>query len=90
MMPKQATEGKSEDVATSKEKNDASFEVERKSKDKKKKKSKSINNEDVNDEQDREKLKSLKMDSTKASSDEVTINLDIKEENKPQKRKIGI
>lgn len=89
-MPKQATWGKSEDLKSSKGKNDASSEVEKKSKDKKKRKSKSASNEVANDvevKQDSEKLKSLMMDIRKAGSEEETINSEINKEIIPQKRK---
>lgn len=89
IMPEQATGGKSEDVMTSKEKDDASCEV-KKSKDKMKKKSKSTSSEiahDVEEKQGKEKSKSIKKDANKAVSEGETITSEIEKENKPQKRK---
>lgn len=87
-MPEQADGGKSEDLTTYKENNDAPSKVE-KSKDKKKKKSKSTYDEVADDveKQDPEKSKPLTMDIKKAGSEGNNIYSEINRETKPQKRK---
>ncbi|KAK4757798.1 hypothetical protein SAY87_019099 [Trapa incisa] len=88
-IPEQANILKSENLKTSKSKNDASSEVEKKSRDKKTKKSKSTSNEVANDVEERQDLENSKsmMDIKQNGSGEETINSDINKKVKRQKRK---